>query len=249
VKLCWTFFADFVSVVTNGCYVFNTSCCSLVCHVSIADWFVPLIGREYIDTWHIDTWHILIGRSTFTELWSDGPTNMRNLKKNVTNWAGICWHVACWHVADFDRTVHVYRAGTCHVEMINCGKVRLPRQICDFCVSAVSGMESRFLFLESQSAFFFICLSRPKWERRPTRAKDDRRTFFLVPIFCVDLVRNLFWFVDIFREGNHFSFLRKIIIKIIHWIIPPGWGSTEPPNMCWRASPHPCVDCIPSIHL
>ena len=32
----------------------------------------------------------------------------------------------------------------CHVEMINCEKVRLPRQICKFCVSAVSRMESRF---------------------------------------------------------------------------------------------------------
>jgi len=55
-------------------------------------------------------------------------------------------------VADFDRTVHVYRAGTCHVEMINCEKVRLPRQICNFCVSAVSRMESRFFV--SRKCFF-----------------------------------------------------------------------------------------------
>jgi hypothetical protein len=74
----WNFFADFVSVVTNGCCVFYTSCCSLACHVSIADWFVPFIGREYVDTWHIDTWQILFGR----------PTNMRNLKKKLrtTRW-------------------------------------------------------------------------------------------------------------------------------------------------------------------
>jgi hypothetical protein len=55
-------------------------------------------------------------------------------------------------VADFDRTVHVYRAGTCHVEMINCEKVRLPRQICNFCVSAGSRMESRFFV--SRKCFF-----------------------------------------------------------------------------------------------
>jgi hypothetical protein len=47
---------------------FTRHVCSLACHVSIADWFVPFIGREYVDTWHIDTWNILIGRSTFTEL-------------------------------------------------------------------------------------------------------------------------------------------------------------------------------------
>ena len=55
-------------------------------------------------------------------------------------------------MADFDRTVHVYRAGTCHVEMINCEKVRLPRQICNFCVSAVSRMESKFFV--SRKCFF-----------------------------------------------------------------------------------------------
>jgi hypothetical protein len=154
------FFADFVSVVTNECYVFSTSCCSWACHVSITDWFVPFIGWEYVDTWHIDTWHILIGRSTFTEIWSDGPP-ICEIWKKVTNWAGIFWHVACGHVADFDRTVHVYRAGTCHIEMINCKKVRLPRQICNFCVSAVSRMDGpSFLFLES--AFFFIGLSKPQ---------------------------------------------------------------------------------------
>jgi hypothetical protein len=85
--------------------------------------------------------------------WSGGPRlpsfdrtahQYAKFDKRITNWAGICWHVACWHVAYFDRPVHVYRAGTCHVEMINCEKVRLPRQICNFCVSAVSRMESRF---------------------------------------------------------------------------------------------------------
>jgi hypothetical protein len=72
-EILFNFFEDFVFVVTNGCYIFYTSCCSLACHVSIADWFIPFIGRAYVDMWHIDTWHILIGRSTFTELWSDGP--------------------------------------------------------------------------------------------------------------------------------------------------------------------------------
>jgi hypothetical protein len=93
--------------------------------------------------------------------WSDGPClpsfdwtahQYVKFEKKVTNWAGICWHVACWHVADFDRTVHVYRAGICHVEMINCEKVRLPRQICNFCVSAVSRMESSFFV--SRKCFF-----------------------------------------------------------------------------------------------
>ena len=65
-EIMLNFFADFVSVVTNGCYVFYTS--YLACHVSITEWFVPFVGREYVDTWHIDTWHILIGRSTFTKL-------------------------------------------------------------------------------------------------------------------------------------------------------------------------------------
>jgi hypothetical protein len=37
--------------------------------------------------------------------------------------------VACWHVADFDRTVHVYRAGTCHAGMTNGEKVPLARRI------------------------------------------------------------------------------------------------------------------------
>jgi hypothetical protein len=40
---------------------------------------------------------------------------------------------------NMDRPIKI-----CHVEMINCEKVRLPRQICNFCVSAVSRMESRF---------------------------------------------------------------------------------------------------------
>ena len=53
------FFADFVSMVKNGCNILGTSCCSWACHVSIADWFVPFIGREYVDMWHIDTWQIL----------------------------------------------------------------------------------------------------------------------------------------------------------------------------------------------
>jgi hypothetical protein len=37
-----------------------------------------------------------------------------------------------------------------------------------------------------------FALMYTEWERRPTRAKDDRRNFFFVPIFFVDLVRNLF---------------------------------------------------------
>jgi hypothetical protein len=95
--------------------------------------------------------------------WSDGPRlpsfdrtahRYPKFEKKVTNWAAIYRHVACWHVADFDRTVHVYRAGTCHVEMINCEKVRLPRQICIFCVSAVSRMESRFFV--TRKCFFFL---------------------------------------------------------------------------------------------
>ena len=101
--------------------------------------------------------------------WSDGPRlpsfdrtahQYAKFEKKVTNWGGICWHVACWHVADFDRTVHVYRAGTCHVEMINCEKVRLPRQICNFVFPQFHVWNPGFLFLES--AFFFICLSRPQ---------------------------------------------------------------------------------------
>jgi hypothetical protein len=108
------------------------------------------------------------GISTRGIFWSDGPRlpsfdrtahQYAKFEKKATNWAGICWHVACWHVADVDRTVHVYRAGTCHVEIINCEKVRLPRQICNFCVFAVVPSPV-FLFLES--AFFFICLSRPQ---------------------------------------------------------------------------------------
>ena len=66
--ILFNFFEDFDYVVTNGCYVFYTSCCSLACHLSIADWLVPFIRREYVDTCHINTWHISIGRSTLTEL-------------------------------------------------------------------------------------------------------------------------------------------------------------------------------------
>jgi hypothetical protein len=111
---------------------------------------------RHVVAWHatcqspIGSYHLLGGnmltrgiltRGTFG---SDGPRlpsfdrtahQYAKFEKKVTYWAGICWHVACWHVADFDRTVHVYRAG---IEMINCEKVRLPRQICNFCVSAVS---------------------------------------------------------------------------------------------------------------
>jgi hypothetical protein len=78
----------------------------------------------------------ILKRGTF---WSDVPRlpsfdrtahQYAKFEKKVTNWAGICWHVACWHVADFDRTV----------------------QICNFCVSAVSCMESRFFV--SRKCFF-----------------------------------------------------------------------------------------------
>ena len=108
--------------------------------------------------------------------WSDGPWlpifdrtahQCAKFAKKVTKGAGICWHVACWHVADFDRTVHVYRAGTCHVEMINCEKVRLPRQICNFCVSAVSRMESRFIVFRK---CFFVHL--PFIRSRPQDCSD-----------------------------------------------------------------------------
>ena len=129
-------------------------------------------------TRHVVAWHAtcqspigsyrLLGGNMLTRgiltrgiFWSDGPRlpsfdrtahQYAKFEKKVTNWAGICGHVACWHVADFDRTVHVYWAGTCHVEMINCEKVRLPRQICNLCVSAVSRMESRFFV--SRKCFF-----------------------------------------------------------------------------------------------
>jgi hypothetical protein len=78
---------NYVEIFCRFCFcgpewIFYTSCCSLACHVSIADRFVPFIGREYVDTWHIDTWHILIGRSTLTELWSDGPPICEIWKKN-----------------------------------------------------------------------------------------------------------------------------------------------------------------------
>jgi hypothetical protein len=52
----------------------------------------------------------------------------------------------------------------------------------------------------------------------PLEQKMIEGLFFWFPFF----VRNLFWFIDIFLEGQYFLFFRKIIIKIIHWIIPPG---------------------------
>jgi hypothetical protein len=68
-------------------------------------------------------------------------------------------NLAYWWPSD-QSSVNVDRPiKICHVEMINCEKIRLPRQICNFCVSAVSRGESSFLFVES--AFFFICLSKP----------------------------------------------------------------------------------------
>jgi hypothetical protein len=44
-----------------------------------------------------------------------------------------------------------------HVEMINYEKVRLPRQICNFCVSAVSRMESSF-FVSRKCLFLHLPL-------------------------------------------------------------------------------------------
>ena len=59
-----------------------------------------------------------------------------------------------------------------------------------------------------------------EWEQPPTRAKDDRQTFFLVPIFCEPCLE----FILIYRHFSgrvFFSFICKIIIKMI-WIIPQG---------------------------
>ena len=50
-------------------------------------------------------------------------------------------------LVNVDRPIKI-----CHVKMINCEKVRLPRHICNFCVSAVSRMESRFFV--SRKCFF-----------------------------------------------------------------------------------------------
>ena len=79
-------------------------------------------------------------------------TNMRNLEKKLRAGREFIdtWHADTWQI--LFETVHVYRAGTCHVEMINCEKVRLPRQICNFCVSTVSRMESSFSV--SRKCFF-----------------------------------------------------------------------------------------------
>ena len=51
-------------------------------------------GNRTFSQFIISTWHILIGRSTFTKLWSNGHQYAK-FEKKVTNWAGICWHVAC----------------------------------------------------------------------------------------------------------------------------------------------------------
>jgi hypothetical protein len=137
---------------------------------------------RHVVAWHarcqspIGSYRLLGGnmltRGIFTSgiFWSDGPRlpsfdrtahQYAKLKKKVTNWAGICWHVACWHVVDFDRTVHVYRAGTCHVEMIN----RVKKYVCRvrfviFVFPRFHVWNPGFLFLKS--AFFFSCLSRPQ---------------------------------------------------------------------------------------
>jgi hypothetical protein len=107
----------------------------------------------------------MLTRGTLTRgrFCSDGPRSpsfdrtahqYAKFEKKVTDWVGICWHMACWHVADFDRTVHVYRAGTCHAGMTNCEKVPLARQIWILCVSTVSRMESSFFL--SRKCFFLL---------------------------------------------------------------------------------------------
>jgi hypothetical protein len=65
------------------------------------------------------------------------------------------WWPSDQSLVNVDRPIKI-----CHVKMINCEKVRLPRHTCNFCVSAVSRTESRFFV--SRKCFFFICLSRPQ---------------------------------------------------------------------------------------
>jgi hypothetical protein len=84
-EILFNFFEDFGYVVTNGCCVLYTACCILACHVSITDWFVFFIGRDYVDTWHIDrTVHVyraLIGRSTFTDFANDDGSSIKRDSK------------------------------------------------------------------------------------------------------------------------------------------------------------------------
>jgi hypothetical protein len=44
----WVLFPAFFGYLGNNCHV-------TMCHMSIADWLVLFISREYVDTWHVDT--------------------------------------------------------------------------------------------------------------------------------------------------------------------------------------------------
>jgi hypothetical protein len=213
-------------------------------------WRFWLCGHKIMDvmyfTRHVVAWYAacqspigsyrLLGGNMLTRgiltrgmFWSDGPRlpsfdrtahQYAKFEKKVTNYAGICWHVACWHVAGFDRTVHVYRAGTCHVEMINCEKVRLPRQICNFLYfrGFTYGIQ---VFCFSKVLFCSFASLGPNGSGAPLEQKMIEGLFVWFPFLC-GLRPEFILIYRHFLEGYYVSFLRKILIKIIHWIIPPG---------------------------
>jgi hypothetical protein len=77
-------------------------------------------------------------------------TNSRPVRNFFSNFA--YWWLSDQSSVNVDRPIKI-----CHVVMINCEKLRLPRQICNFCVSAVSRMESRF-FVSRKCSFFHLPL-------------------------------------------------------------------------------------------
>ena len=94
----------------------------------------------------------------------------------------------------------------------------------------------------------------PEWNRHPTQEQNMiEGLFFWFPFFVWTLSGIYFDLTTFSWKGVifHFFVKLKIIIKIIQRIILnySTRGSTEPPSVCSRASAHPRVDCIPSIHL
>jgi Uri superfamily endonuclease len=149
-------FADFVSVVINGCYVFYTSCCS---------WSMPRVNHRLVRTvywagifWHVLHWHVAYFDRTVHVYWAliGRPTNMRNLKKKLrTTRQEVGANILGGNIL----TRGILTRGSYWSDGPRLPSRNLPCRN-DFCVSAVLRMESSFLCLES--AFFFFCLSRPQ---------------------------------------------------------------------------------------
>jgi hypothetical protein len=108
-----------------------------------------LLGGKYIDTWYIDTWHIFDRTVHVYQALIGRPTNLRNLKTKLRTGREYSdtWHAYTWHILIERSTFTELEPATSEWYIVK--KYDLPRQICSFCVSAVSSMESSFFCLES----------------------------------------------------------------------------------------------------